>query len=80
MTTKRLNIEKFEVRKFYEQSIARFRKQYKDVAQLREIHINKEGKVFSGEWLDSKGVINFCGGYLPDCVKIIRFFDSTIKY
>lgn len=74
MIEKKLNIDHFQVRKFYEESIARFRKQYKDVVQLREVHINQEGKVFSGEWLDSRGVSNFCGGYVPDCVKIIKFF------
>ena len=74
MIIKYLNIDRFHVRKFYEESIARFRKQYKDVVQLREVHVNHDGRVFSGEWIDAKGVVNFCGGYLPDCVKVVRFF------
>lgn len=73
MKAEKLNLDNFKVRCFYEKVIAGMRKQYKDVAQIKELHINSAGKVFSAEWIDSKGIINFCGGYAIDTVKVVRF-------
>lgn len=73
METIKLNLDNFKVRCFYERIIAEMRKQYGDVSQLRELHVNSKGKIFSGEWVDSKGVSNFCGGYIIDTVKTLKF-------
>lgn len=73
METKTLKLSNPKAKAFYDLSMANFRKQYKDVEELTALHVNKNGKVFSGEWIDSKGIVNFCGGWAVDCVKIIRF-------
>jgi hypothetical protein len=73
METKKLNLDNFKVRCLYEQVIAGMRKQYKDVVQITALHVNAQGKIFSAEWIDSKGVFNFCGGYAIDAVKILKF-------
>ena len=52
-----------------------FRKQFKDVVKMTKIYINEEGKVYAGEWIDSKGVINFNGGFAPDIFMSIEFID-----
>lgn len=73
MIIKKLSLKNEKVAAFYAASLSNFRKQYKDVAEILALHVNAEGKVFSGEWLDSKNVVNFCGGYAVDCVKKIEF-------
>lgn len=60
---------------YYDGLLDHMRKQYKDVVSITELHINASGKVFSAQWIDSKGVINFCGGWVVDCVKIVRVID-----
>jgi hypothetical protein len=61
-----------KAKEFYNKVLAVMRKQYKDVSEITELHVNDAGKVFSAQWLDSNGVTNFCGGYLIDCVKIVK--------
>lgn len=58
---------------FYSLSLANFRKQFKDIKELRKVYVNKENKVFAGEWIDSSNVINFNGGYAVDAVKVVLF-------
>jgi len=77
MVTKNLNLENFEVRKFYEKHIEHFRKHYGDVVQLMELHVNSNNEVYSGIWIDSNGVINFCSGYTVDLVKTITFWKKS---
>lgn len=61
--------------KFYNQSLTAFKRQFKDVVKINRIYVNKEKKVYAGEWIDSKGVINFNGGYAIDLWKTIVFED-----
>ena len=63
---------KFKNSKDYKKAFAAFSKQF-DVAELLAIHINDEGKVYAGEWLDSNGVFNFNSGFAPDVAKTIKF-------
>lgn len=73
MTYQTLNTKKPKVKAFYESSLSKFRKQFKDVVCITKLYVNAEGKVFAGEWQDSKGVINFNGGYAIDAVKCVEF-------
>jgi hypothetical protein len=73
MKTKELKLSNQKVKKFYASLLIHMRKQYKDVQSITEAHINEKGKVFSAQWIDSKGVINFCGGWAIDCVKVVKF-------
>lgn len=73
MEQKTLKLSNPKVKAFYDKSLAIMRKQYKDVVTISQLHVNAEGRVFSGEWKDSKGVINFCGGWVIDCTKLIIF-------
>jgi hypothetical protein len=57
----------------YNTSLAAFRKQFIDVVYITNVYVNKEGKVYAGEWYDSKGIVNFNGGYLLDLAKTIQF-------
>jgi len=75
MIIKDLKLSNPKVKSFYDGLLAHMRKQYKDVETISEAHINSNNKVFSATWKDSRGVINFCGGYVPDCEKLIRFID-----
>lgn len=59
----------------YEHVITSFRKQFKDVIKINLIYLNDKNKVFAGEWIDSKGVLNFNGGFAPDVHKTIKFED-----
>lgn len=68
-----LNVNNPKVKPFYESSLKAFRKQFKDVATLSRLYVNKEGKVFAGEWQSANGTINFNGGYTIDAVKTIEF-------
>ena len=58
---------------FYHKSLNIFRNQYGDVVFLTRLYVNKENKVYGGEWLDSKGTINFTGGFALDIEKEITF-------
>lgn len=78
MEIKTLSLKNPKVKAFYDMSLKRMKKQYKDVVTIKELHVNKDNKVFSGEWLDSKGVSNFCGGWVVDCVKVIRFKENNV--
>lgn len=73
MKTVKMNLDNFKTRCLYERVIAGMRQQYGDVVQITQLHVNGEGKIFSGEWINSKGVINFCGGFAVDTVKILQF-------
>lgn len=73
MEQKNLKISNPKVKSFYDGVLAHMRKQYKDVERIDAVHINNRGKIFSAEWVDSKGVFNFCGGFVIDTVKIVRF-------
>lgn len=73
MKTVKLNLDDFKTRCLYEKVIAGMRNQYKDVVQIKELHVNANSKIFSGEWIDSRGVVNFCGGCVIDTVKILKF-------
>lgn len=59
--------------KTYNKALTAFRKQFKDVVYMTAIHINDAGKVYAGEWYDSRGIFNFNGGYAPDLHKTIKF-------
>ena len=56
-------------------ALINFRKQFKDVVKMTKLYINEERKVYAGEWIDSKGVINFNGGFAPDIFMTIYFID-----
>ena len=56
-------------------ALINFRKQFKDVVKMTKIYINEERRVYAGEWIDSKGVINFNGGFAPDIFMTINFID-----
>lgn len=72
-TVKTLTLQNPKSKEFYERSIANFRKQFKDVVEITKLYVNAEGKVYAGEWLDSRGVINFNGGFALDLAKTIIF-------
>lgn len=78
MITKTLNLSNPKAKQFYDGLLAHMKKQYKDVVSIDEAHINDSNKVFSAQWKDSKGVINFCGGYVIDCVKVIKFNHDAV--
>jgi hypothetical protein len=73
MESKTLKLSNDKVKAFYELSLNNFRKQFKDVVSITQLYVNKEGKVYAGEWIDSKGVINFNSGWAIDCAKVINF-------
>lgn len=73
MEYKTLNVKNPKVKAFYDSSIKKFRKQFKDVTTLNKLYVNADGKVFAGEWQDSNHVTNFNGGYAVDAVKCIEF-------
>lgn len=73
MEQKSLSRSNAKVEAFYQKSLTNFRAQFKDVVEIRQLYVNAEGKVYAGEWLDSRGVINFNSGWAIDCVKIIWF-------
>ena len=60
---------------FYATSLNNFKSQFKDVVTMTKVYVNKDRKVFAGEWIDSKGVINFNGGYAIEAVKTVEFKD-----
>ena len=53
--------------KTYTNALIHFRRQFKDVVKLTKLYLNDELQVIAGEWIDSKGVINFNSGYLIEC-------------
>lgn len=57
----------------YKKALKHFRDQYGDVVELRELHVNSGNEVYSGEWLDSKGCVHFCSGFLLDLCKLVKF-------
>ena len=57
----------------YKKALKHFRNQYGDVVELRELHVNSGNEVYSGEWLDSKGCVHFCSGFLLDLCKLVKF-------
>lgn len=61
--------------KLYQKAMIIFSRQYKDMVRITRLYVNKDGKVYAGEWIDSKGVINFNAGYALDLVKVIEFKD-----
>lgn len=61
--------------KGYKVALEAFRKQFKDVVSMTRVYINDQNKVYSGEWIDSKGVVNFNGGFAPDVVTTIEYVD-----
>lgn len=59
----------------YSLFLKRFQKQYGDVAELTKLYLNKEKKVYAGEWKDSEGVVNFNGGFaidLEETIEVLR--------
>ena len=60
---------------FYTTSLNNFRKQFKDVVSMNKVYVNSDKKVYAGEWIDSKGVVNFNGGHAPDVFKTVVFID-----
>jgi hypothetical protein len=74
--TKYLKLNNEKVKAFYDKSLTAFRKQFKDVVKINKLYVNDENKVYSAEWIDSNGVINFNGGYAPDVAKEIIFEDK----
>lgn len=70
---KYLKLSNEKVKSFYQTSLTNFRKQFKDVVRITRLYVNDQNKVFAGEWIDSKGTINFNGGYAIDRVKTIVF-------
>ena len=73
MKQKQLKLSNKKVKSFYETSLTNFKSQFKDVVRMTKVYVNSNGKVFAGEWIDSKNVINFNGGYAVDAVKCIEF-------
>lgn len=59
----------------YQKAIAAFSKQFKDVQKMTKLYINDENRVYAGEWIDSRGTINFNAGFAPDVHRIIEFVD-----
>jgi len=57
--------------KSYKKALSIFKLQYGDVIVIKKIFLNKDNKVYAGEWIDSKGVIHFNSGYLLDLEKTI---------
>lgn len=76
MTYKTLNLNRPEVRAFYDKSLNAFSRQFKDVVTISKLYVNAQGKVFAGEWRDTRNVINFNGGYAIDAVKCIEFITK----
>lgn len=68
-----LDLKNEKVLSFYNQSLSHFRKQFTDVVSITKLYVNKDSKVYAGEWIDSKGNICFNSGYAPDVVKILIF-------
>lgn len=60
---------------FYKTAMINFSKQYKDIAKINRVFINKDKKVFAAEWVDGRGVYNIIGGIYPDIVKTVEFID-----
>jgi hypothetical protein len=79
MEIKDVYLDNPKTKAFYDGLLEHMRKQYKDVVLIDEAHINDRNKVFSAQWRDSEGVINFCGGYVPECVKIVRFNEKKVN-
>ena len=60
---------------FYEDSLKRFSKQFKDIKEIKILYVNTNNKVFAAQWIDKNNVINFNGGYAVDAVKEVIFKD-----
>jgi hypothetical protein len=80
MEIKDVYLDNPKTKAFYDGLLAHMREQYKDVVSIDEAHINANKKVFSAQWRDSKGVIHFCAGYVPECVKVIRFNEKKVDW
>ena len=63
--------------KTYTKAFNAFKAQFKDVVRMTRLYVNDQNKVYAGEWIDSKGIINFNGGFAPDVVGTIIFEDNS---
>jgi hypothetical protein len=57
----------------YKKALRHFQDQYGDVVELKVLHVNSDNEVYSGEWLDSKGCVHFCAGFLLNLCKLVKF-------